>query len=162
MTTASPMQALQSAWQAAIELADQAAGAGIDLVEVEPLRQLVEAGDDTFVDAAWTDREQRDANGQPEGLAGKWAAKEAVMKVLQHGIGDIDPLDVEIITEPSGAPKVELHRGARTIARRHRITTWHVSLTHEGGWAAAIVIASSLRATLAPTAVTNHERRKHG
>lgn len=162
MTTASPMQALQSAWQAAIELADQAAGAGIDLVEVEPLRQLVEAGDDTFVDAAWTDREQRDANGQPEGLAGKWAAKEAVMKVLQHGIGDIDPLDVEIITEPSGAPKVELHRGARTIARRRRITTWHVSLTHEGGWAAAIVIASSLRATLAPTAVTNHERRKHG
>lgn len=162
MTTTSPMRALQSAWQAIIEPVVVAAGAGIDLVEVEPLRQLIEAGGEGFLDAAWTAREQRDANGQAEGLAGKWAAKEATMKVLQRGIGDLDPRDVEIVTESSGAPRVELHRAARTIARRRRIATWHVSLTHEGGWAAAIVIASSLRTTLAGTAVTIHEWRSNG
>jgi holo-[acyl-carrier protein] synthase len=155
------MRALRSAWQQSVELIDQTARAGIDLVEVEPLRQLVEAGGETFVDATWTAREQRDANGQAEGLAGKWAAKEAVMKVLQRGIGDLDPRDVEIVTEPSGAPRVELHRAARTIAKQHRIASWYVSLTHEGGWAAAIVIASSLRTTIAETAVARHEGRNH-
>jgi holo-[acyl-carrier protein] synthase len=162
MTTTSPKHALQSAWLATVEALDQAGGAGIDLVEVASLRQLIEAGGDGFIDAAWTAREQQEANGQAEGLAGKWAAKEAVMKVLQRGIGDLDPRDVEIVTEPSGAPRVELHRTARTFARRHRITTWHVSLTHEGGWAAAIVIASSLRPAIDGAAVTDHEGRNHG
>lgn len=161
MTAVSPMRALQQAWSAGVEVVDQAAGAGIDLVEVEPLRQLIQAGGDVFLDAAWTAREQRDANNQAEGLAGKWAAKEAVMKVLQRGIGELDPRDVEIVTEPSGAPKVALHRTALSIAKRRRITAWHVSLTHEGGWAAAIVIASSLRATLTGTDAANHERRNH-
>ncbi len=161
MTAVSPMRALQQAWSASVEVVDQAAGAGIDLVEVEPLRQLIQAGGDVFLDAAWTAREQRDANNQAEGLAGKWAAKEAVMKVLQRGIGELDPRDVEIVTEPSGAPKVELHRTALSIAKQRRITAWHVSLTHEGGWAAAIVIASSLRATLTGTDAVNHERRNH-
>ncbi len=161
MTAVSPKRALRSAWNASVDLVDQAAGAGIDLVEVEPLRLLIQAGGDVFLDAAWTAREQRDANNQAEGLAGKWAAKEAVMKVLQRGIGDLDPRDVEIVTEPSGAPRVELHRTALSIAKRRRITTWHVSLTHEGGWAAAIVIASSLRATLTGTDVGNHEGRNH-
>lgn len=162
MTAGAPERALRSAWEASIELAGEAAGAGIDLVEVETVRQLLETGGTSFVETAWTAREQREANGQPEGLAGRWAAKEAVMKVLQRGIGDLDPRDVEIVTEPSGAPRVELHRGARTVARRRRITTWHVSLTHEGGWTAAIVIASSLRTAPVRTAVLNHEGRNRG
>jgi len=162
VTATSPMRALRSAWQQSVELTDQTARAGIDLVEIEPLRQLVEAGGETFLDATWTAREQRDANGQAEGLAGKWAAKEAVMKVLQRGIGDLDPRDVEIVTEPSGAPRVKLHRAARTIARRQRVASWSVSLTHEGGWAAAIVMASSLRTTIAGTAAANHGGRTHG
>jgi len=86
MTAGSPIGALRSAWQAgAAGSAAQPAGVGIDLVEVEPLRQLVESGGAAFLNAAWTAREQHDANGQPEGLAGKWAAKEAVMKTLQRG-----------------------------------------------------------------------------
>lgn len=160
MTAVSPVQALQSAWNECVEFADQAAGAGIDLVEVEPLRQLMEAGGKGFVDAAWTAREQREANHQPEGLAGKWAAKEAVMKVLKHGIGELDPRDVEIVTDHSGAPRVELHRGARTMAKQRKLINWHLSLTHEGGWAAAIAIVSSLRT--ADPAVSAHRRRNRG
>lgn len=162
MTTTSPMHALQAAWMATVEILDQAGGAGIDLVEVASVRQLIQAGGDGFIDAAWTAREQYETSGQAEGLAGKWAAKEAVMKVLQRGIGNLDPRDVEIVTEPSGAPRVELHRTARAFARRRRIATWHVSLTHEGGWAAAIVIASSLQPARDGSAVTHHEGRDHG
>jgi holo-[acyl-carrier protein] synthase len=142
MTVESPLAALKSVWQAIIETDDPPSAIGIDLVEVEPLRQLLEAGGPFFVNAAWTNRERREASGQPEALAGKWAAKEAVMKALQRGIGDIDPKDVEIITGPSGAPGVELHRSARSTAKSRRITAWSVSVTHEGGWAAAIALGS--------------------
>lgn len=162
MTATSPAEALESAWHAVIEVLDRTGGAGIDLVEVESLRQLITAGGQEFIDAAWTIREQQETNCQAEGLAGKWAAKEAVMKVLRHGIGDLDPRDVEIVTEATGAPRVELHRAARTFAKQRRITAWHISLTHEEGWAAAIVIASSLRSTQPRTAAAGHERRNNG
>jgi holo-[acyl-carrier protein] synthase len=162
MTTSSPVYALQSAWHAGIGPVCHAAGVGIDLVEVEPLQQLLESGGRAFLDAAWTAREQRDANGQPEGLAGKWAAKEAVMKALQLGIGDMDPLDVEIITMPLGAPVVELHRAARAVAKDRKIETWHISVTHEGGWAAAIAIASLRRICPGDIAVAAEEGRNRG
>jgi holo-[acyl-carrier protein] synthase len=163
VTSQPPIGALASVWQASIEAMDQASGVGIDLVEVEPLRQLLAAGGRSFVDAAWTAREQRDTNRQAEALAGKWAAKEAVMKALQHGIGDLDPRDVEIVTTPIGAPRVELHRGALSIAKRHRITAWHLSVTHEGGWAAAIAIASfQPHLKLVDSAATTNEGRSLG
>lgn len=163
MTPQPPIGALASAWHASVEAMGQASGVRIDLVEVEPLRQLLVAGGRSFIDAAWTAREQRDTNRQPEALAGKWAAKEAVMKALQHGIGDMDPRDVEIVTTPIGAPRVELHRAARSIAKQHRITTWHVSVTHDGGWAAAIAIAvSQPNLKLVDSAATTNERRSLG
>lgn len=157
MSADSPLNTLQSAWHASIGPIGQAVGVGIDLVEVEPLRQLVESGGSAFLDVAWTAREQRDSNSQPEGLAGKWAAKEAVMKALQEGIGELEPLDVEIVSTPLGAPTVQLHRAARTIAKKRGIAIWHVSVTHEGGWAAAIAIASKPHAQLTDAAVTAQE-----
>ncbi len=142
MTASPPIGALRAAWQASIEATKHWGSVGIDLVEVEPLCQLLISGGRPFLDAAWTAREQRETNRMAEGLAGKWAAKEAVMKALGHGIGDMDPREVEIVTTPHGAPQVELHRSARAIAKRQQIATWHLSVTHEGGWAAAIAIAS--------------------
>lgn len=142
---------------------DQTEGVGIDLVEVEPLRQMLVSGGRPFLDAGWTVREQRASNRQADGLAGKWAAKEAVMKALGHGIGDIDPRDVEIITTPDGEPQVELHRAARAIAKRQRVAAWHLSVTHEGGWAAAIAIASSQsRLKLVNVPNSANERRDLG
>lgn len=163
MTPSPPIGALRAAWQASIEATEQAGGVGIDLVEVEPLRQLLLSGGRSFLDAAWTAREQRDTNRQAEGLAGKWAAKEAVMKALGHGIGDMDPRDVEIVTASQGAPQVELHRSARAIAKRQHITIWHLSVTHDGGWAAAIAVASlQPRLKLVDPATSAKERRNLG
>lgn len=163
MTTPPPIGVLRAAWQASIEATEQAGCVGIDLVEVEPLRQLLVSGGRPFLDAAWTAREQRESNRQAEGLAGKWAAKEAVMKALGRGIGDMDPRDVEVVTTQHGAPRVELHRTARGIATRQGITSWHVSVTHEGGWAAAIAIASSSpHLKLVDPASIANERRNLG
>ena len=96
-------------------------GVGIDLVEVEPLRQLRRVGGRSFVDAAWTAPESSETpTANRKALAGKWAAKEAVMKALQHGIGDIDPRDVEIVASRLAHLEVELHRAARAIAKQDR------------------------------------------
>lgn len=158
----SPRQALQAAWEASLGSIGQAVGIGIDLVEVEPLRQLIEAGGSEFLDAAWTAEEQQETNAQAEGLAGKWAAKEAVMKALGHGIGDLGPLDVEIVCTPLGAPDVRLHRAARTIARNQKVGNWCISITHEGGWAAAIAIATLRHMQITDGAASAEERRSLG
>jgi holo-[acyl-carrier protein] synthase len=162
LSSESPREALKTAWEASIGAIGQVVGVGIDLVEVEPLRQLVDAGGSECRDAAWTAEEQYGANAQAEGLAGKWAAKEAVMKALGHGIGDLDPLDVEIACTSLGAPDVRLHRAARTIARNQKVGNWCISITHEGGWAAAIAIATLRHIHITDGVTSAEERRSLG
>jgi len=66
-----------------------------------------------------------------EHLAGRFAAKEAVLKVLGTGWrGGIAWTDIEIISEASGQPKVLLTGECERIAREQGITLWHVSISH--------------------------------
>lgn len=156
----SPLEALQSAWSDVVTGADSRGRFGIDLVEVGAFRRLLESGGSSFVDLGWSKAEQQEAKTQPEALAGKWAAKEAVMKVLGRGIGELDPRDIEVLTADSGAPHVNLRRAARRTAREHRMTRWHISITHEAGWAAAIA-AASRGLTVAETGPRRIDRSDH-
>lgn len=116
-------------------------GIGLDVVDIGFFTELVNDGGQSFIDDYWTPREQADSNSEPERLAGRWAAKEAVMKCLGAGVGDVDPIDIEIATLDSGAPAVALRASAAEIAHRHHITGCLVSISHEDGWAAAIAVA---------------------
>ena len=116
-------------------------GIGIDLVNVDLMRTLISDGGASFVNAYWSQAEQDATDNQIDRLAGRWAAKEAVMKSLGHGVGDVDPIDIEIAALPSGAPEVVLHRGAAQLAEELRVQRCHVSITHESSWAAAIALA---------------------
>ena len=138
-----PQAVLESVWYASVEAVSSAstAGAGIDLVDLTSFGELHAAGGEAFVDSAWTNAEQDDTRRSVEGLAARWAAKEAVMKALQCGLGDLDPLDIEILTEPDGSPRVVVHHRALEVATALGVCRWHLSLSHEGGWAAAIAIA---------------------
>lgn len=118
------------------------AGVGIDLVDVADIERLVESGGAAFLESAWTANELHECEDSAERLAARWAAKEAVMKALGEGLGQISPLDVEVRLDPdSGAPRVHLHRHALERARAYAISKWFVSLCHENGWAVAIAIA---------------------
>ncbi len=116
-------------------------GVGLDLVDVTLMRDLLADGGDEFLLANWTVTERSDSRNDPARLAGRWAAKEAVMKSLGAGIGEIDPIDIEIVTLASGAPMVVLRARAAEVAREQYLTVCLVSITHEDGWAAAIAIA---------------------
>ena len=117
------------------------AGIGVDLVDVEVMEGLLTSGKQPFLDTGWTDTEQRDTDGESEGLAARWAAKEAVMKALERGLGDVDPLDIEITCGSSGAPEVQLRDSAAKAADLAGVERLHVSMSHEQGWAVAFAVA---------------------
>lgn len=120
-------------------------GHGIDLVDMEGLRRLVEEPAGHFVSRCFTASEQASVGDGPnrlDRLAGRFAAKEAVMKALGVGFGGkIGFPDVEIRTLPSGAPEVVLHGGAADAAAALGVGRFLVSTSHTGSLAFASVIA---------------------
>jgi holo-[acyl-carrier protein] synthase len=94
-------------------------------------------------DRLFTDAEQHTPAGVPrtgESLAARFAAKEALAKAL-GAPGDLHWHDAEVTVGEHGRPLLTV-RG--TVARRAAalgVTNWHVSLSHDGGIASAVVIA---------------------
>src|SRR5436305_8384570 len=110
-------------------------GHGIDIVETERIRQLVERHGERFIERVFTPGEhaycQMNAKRYYEHLAGRFAAKEAVLKVLGTGWrGGIAWTDIEIRPEPSGQPVVYLSGECLRIASQIGIVRWHVSISH--------------------------------
>ena len=108
---------------------------GIDIVETARLRRSIEEHGDHFLDRVYTPPEQRYCAKNPkryyEHLAGRFAAKEAVLKVLGTGWrGGIAWTDIEILPEPSGQPKMTLTGECQRIAKELGISRWHVSISH--------------------------------
>src|SRR5215216_417458 len=110
-------------------------GHGIDIVGTSRIRGLVENHAEHFLDRVFTPAEQQYCSRNPkryfEHLAGRFAAKEAVLKVLGTGWrGGIAWTDVEIVKDPSGQPKVVLTGECARIAKDLGISRWHVSISH--------------------------------
>jgi holo-[acyl-carrier protein] synthase len=110
-------------------------GHGIDIVETARIRKLVEAHGEHFLDRVFTQAEQRycaaSAKRYFEHLAGRFAAKEAVLKVLGTGWrGGIAWTDIEVVKEPSGQPRIALSGECLRIANAMGIGRWHISISH--------------------------------
>jgi holo-[acyl-carrier protein] synthase len=110
-------------------------GHGIDIVETTRIREMVDEHGQRFLDRCYTAAEQKYCAASPkryiEHLAGRFAAKEAVLKVLGTGWrGGIAWTDIEILNEPSGQPKVRLTGECSRIAGQLGIGQWHVSISH--------------------------------
>jgi len=127
-------------------------GHGIDLVDVARIAASVERHGQRFLDRVFTGAEQAYAAGSKrrlEHLAARFAAKEAALKALGTGWrSGIAWTDVEVISQPSGAPMLHITGRAAEIAAERGIAAWHVSLSHTEFQAMASVIASGFdRAT---------------
>jgi holo-[acyl-carrier protein] synthase len=119
-------------------------GLGMDIVEVETIAGAMRRDGDCA--AGWFTEREITALGEraklPKVLAGRIAAKEAVVKSLGTGFaGDVAWQDVEVLTVPDGAPAVELSGGAALAADRKGITHVMVTITHTERVAAACAIA---------------------
>lgn len=112
---------------------------GIDIVAVSDVVATTE-DDTSMLDECWNEDERRTSEGRSDRLAGQWAAKEAVMKALQTGIGELSPADIEIINRDGMAPQVVLHGPALEVAERLGAVEVALSITHERGIAAAVAV----------------------
>src|SRR5512134_1489263 len=111
---------------------------GIDIIKVERIRATLERFGPRFAGRVLTPAEQRYVRGRPETFAGRWAAKEAVSKVLGLGVRGIGWRDIEIERLPTGQPAVRLHGRAATRAEQLGMGRIAVSITHESEYAVAI------------------------
>jgi holo-[acyl-carrier protein] synthase len=120
-------------------------GHGIDLVEVAEMRRWIDDPRNPLVPRCFDQAELDEiGNGtdRVERLAGRFAAKEAVLKALGTGFGaGIAFTDVVIHRAPGAAPEVQLAGGALKTAAALGITAWRLSISHAGGLAMASVIA---------------------
>jgi holo-[acyl-carrier protein] synthase len=111
---------------------------GLDVIRVERIREALERFGDRFVRRVLTPAEARYVRGRPETFAGRWAAKEAVSKVLGLGVRGIGWRDIEIERLPTGQPSVRLHGRAATRADQLGVERVAVSITHEREYALAV------------------------
>ncbi|MBA3708865.1 MAG: holo-ACP synthase [Planctomycetes bacterium] len=123
-------------------------GLGLDLIGVERIRGVHARHGQRFLDRIYTADEQRYCLGfrdPSERLAARWAAKEACMKALgtgwAHGVGFTD---IAVLSDPSGAPAIELTGGALERATALNVVRCSLTLSHSDGMAAAVVILEAV------------------
>jgi holo-[acyl-carrier protein] synthase len=123
----------------------QIIGVGTDIIECSRINRMIERHGEHFLDRVFTKREIRYCQMHKhsvERFAGRFAAKEAILKCLGTGWGSgIRWLDVEVQNEPSGRPIVALGGLARAQARRSRIADIHISISHCREFATAYALA---------------------
>ena len=123
-------------------------GLGIDHVQIErlrafmdrrgprALRRLFTAGEQTYCERRHATRHNH--------YAGRFAVKEAVMKLLGTGWArGVRWVDIEVVRQPGNAPMVTLHGVAAEIAKKRGINNIHVAITHDAGIAAAVAVGES-------------------
>lgn len=111
---------------------------GIDIIKVERIRASLERFGDRFSNRVLTSNEQRYVRGRAETMAGRWAAKEAVSKVLGLGVRGIGWRDIEIERLPTGQPAVRLHGRAQARAEQLGMGRIAVTISHEADYAVAM------------------------
>lgn len=124
--------------QAHVDSGAERPALGIDIVRVERISGVLQRHPVRFPARVLTDGEQEYVRARPENFAGRWAAKEAVSKVLGLGIRGIGWREIEIERLPTGAPTVRLHGSAAERAARMGIAAIAVSITHEREYAVAV------------------------
>lgn len=113
-------------------------GIGVDLVDIARFEQSLDRTPG-LRDRLFTPAE-RDL--PLPSLAARFAAKEAVAKAL-GAPGGLQWHDAEVVTEADGRPSLAVRGTVEIAAHRLGVTAWHLSLSHDGGAAVAMVVASS-------------------
>jgi holo-[acyl-carrier protein] synthase len=115
---------------------------GIDVVLVERFSRAL-ARTPLLADRLFTEAERSTGAGNPrsaDSLAARFAAKEAVAKALGAPVG-LHWHDCEVVTDPDGRPWLTVSGTVAAAAAERDINRWHLSLSHDGGIASAMVVA---------------------
>ena len=115
---------------------------GIDVVLVERFTAAL-ARTPLLADRLFTESERLTPSGNPrspESMAARFAAKEAMAKALGAPSG-LSWQDCEVVSDPDGRPWLTMTGTVAAAAAERGISRWHLSLSHDGGIASAMLVA---------------------
>ncbi len=117
---------------------------GIDLVDFRRIEEMINRHGSRFLDRIFTQTEQQQASvikNRIERLAGRFAAKEAILKLLGTGWrGKIAWTDIEVVNNRFGQPQVNLDGEVKKIASKMRVRDISLSITHTANFAIASAV----------------------
>jgi holo-[acyl-carrier protein] synthase len=121
-------------------------GIGVDLVHIETMDRLIKDTDGAFVARTFTKNEIVEVAKAPDithYYAGRFAVKEAAFKAIAPRIGKspVDFRTIETLREADGSPSIHVHSDLRTILDNAGINALTASISHDGDYAIAFVIA---------------------
>jgi holo-[acyl-carrier protein] synthase len=118
---------------------------GLDLTLVADVADAVTRFGARYVERIYTEHERTSCVGEPDvvaaGLAARFAAKEAAIKVLRPRQDPPAWRDIEVRRQPGGACSLRFTGRAAELADAAGIEATSLSMTHEAGLAAAVVVA---------------------
>ena len=120
-------------------------GLGTDIVEIVRIGEMIERHGELFLQRVYTEREvaycQKRASSYQH-FAGRWAAKEAVMKALGSGWAKgIAWRDIEVVSLPNGQPRVIVYGAVKELSDQAGISRYLLSISHCRSHATAAAVA---------------------
>ncbi len=120
---------------------------GVDLVEIAQVALSIERFGQRYLQRVFTSGElahcTADGRDSAPHLAARFAAKEAVLKVLRAADEAVDWRSIEVVRHADGHCSLLLHDRIRALARRRGVRTLRLSLSHDGGYAIAMVVGEA-------------------
>ena len=120
---------------------------GTDICSVSRISEAYARFGERFLDRILTAQEKRYVLSRPQNLtvrlAARFAAKEAAAKALGTGMRGVGWHEIEVVSQSSGEPKLQLHGRALTLAKERGLDYWEVSISHEREYAVASVLSHS-------------------
>ena len=123
---------------------------GVDIIEIDRVERVYAEYGERFLRRIYTPGEIAYCRGRAPQLASRFAAKEAVMKLLGTGIRGVRWRDIEVVRARGQAPSIRLHGTATARAERIGLTDIALSLSHSRRYAVASAIGASARGNLVP------------
>lgn len=119
-------------------------GLGTDIVEVQRIEKMIADHGEHFLKRVFTLAEIAHCHSRRESAphyAGRWAAKEAVMKVLGTGFtNEVGWTEIEVQVRPSGQPYIQLYDSTLAVATRLGIDEILITISHTKTYATATAI----------------------
>ena len=113
---------------------------GVDIVEISRIRKAIKDWGDIFLKRTYTTAEIKHYRDKPPSLAARFAAKEAVIKMLGSDGKSFNLLDIEVLSGFNGQPLLKLYGQAKERASSLKLGEVSLSLSHSRSYAVALAV----------------------